>query len=90
MQCIAVTPTAAGASAALGNSTAGHIISGTLGGIAGRAIGNRLRNRNTTIQPEQQQLLNGHRLGGLRSGRSRLNPEIQAKALIMSIMPSYG
>jgi hypothetical protein len=55
---------AAGASAAMGNSTAGHIISGTLGSIAGRsagrAVANRLRNRNTTIPPEQQPLSNGH------------------------------
>jgi hypothetical protein len=80
---------AAGASAAFGNSTAGNIISGTLGGIAGRSagrtIGNRIRNRNTTRQPEQQPLSNGQRLGGSRSGRSRLNPEIQE-----TIDPSTG
>jgi hypothetical protein len=67
---------AAGASAALGNSTTGHIISGIAGGIAGRAAGrqiaNRLRNRNTTRPPGH-----GQRLGGSGSGRSRLTPEIQ-------------
>ena len=73
---------AAGASTALGNSTTGHIISGIAGGIAGRTAGrvvaNRLRNRNRMSQPQElQPLLNGHRLGGSGSGRSRLNPEIQ-------------
>ncbi len=64
---------AAGASTALGNSTAGHIISGVAGGIAGRAAGraaaNRLRNRNIENQ-ESQPLLSstsGERLGGRRN-----------------------
>lgn len=71
---------AAGASSALGNSTAGHIVSGIAGGIAGRVAGariaNRLRNREAQ-GPQRQPLLNGHRLGGSRSGRSRLNPDLE-------------
>jgi hypothetical protein len=73
---------AAGASTALGNSTAGHIISGVAGGIAGRAAGKATSNRrNRNIQNEESQPLlsssQGQRLGG-RRGRSRLvPPEIQ-------------
>ena len=74
---------AAGASTAMGNSTAGHIISSTLGGVAGRAAGraaaNRLRNRNVENQ-ESQPLLSstsGDRLGGRRNRNRLVDNEIQ-------------
>ena len=67
---------AGGASTALGNSTAGHIISGIAGGVAGRAAGRAMANRrNTNIQNEESQPLlsrgRGQRLGG-RRGRNIL------------------
>jgi hypothetical protein len=69
---------AAGASTALGNSTAGHFISGVAGGVVGRAAGRAAANRRTRPQgtTEEQIPLLGNRLGG-RRGRSRLVQETQ-------------
>jgi hypothetical protein len=69
---------AGGASTALGNSTAGHIISGIAGGVAGRAAGRAMANRRNRPQAttEEQIPLLGNRLGG-RRGRNRLVQETQ-------------
>ena len=69
---------AAGISTALGNTTAGHLISGVAGGVIGRAAGRRiatrLRNRDIQANEELQPLLTGERLGG-RQGRNRLTEQ---------------
>jgi hypothetical protein len=71
------------ASTAMGNSTAGHIISSTLGGVVGRAAGraaaNRLRNRNIENQESQPLLTSssGERLGGRRNRNRLIDNEIQ-------------
>ncbi len=78
---------AAGGSTAMGNSTAGHIISSAIGGVVGRAAGtaagraaaNRLRNKKIENQESQPLLTSssGERLGGRRNRNRLVVNEIQ-------------
>ncbi len=58
---------ASGIRTALGNTSAGHIISGVAGGVIRRAaerrIATRLKNRDIQVDEELQPLLTGERLG---------------------------
>jgi hypothetical protein len=78
----------AGINSALGGGNVGNVVSGIIGGVAGRTAGRTVRNTRARVQEmaaeararsgETQPLINGNRLGGSRTGQSRLvESEIQ-------------